>query len=518
MTKTLILALNAFLAGGAIMMIEFIAVRFLQRSFGSSLDVWASEIAVCMAALAVGSAGGGWLVDRFRSYRMIGALMIGAALTCLPIEWLARSMDDWLLEFEFAWWHPLAAAGVSSATPLLLLGAVLPHVVRLQTVRIERLGRIAGGMSAVSTVGGIAGVLATTALLGSYGVRETLWGLIIVLLVTGTATFGFAAVFARPAAVVAAALLALIPASAQSLYGNVIFERYTAYHHILVDDTRGHRIMWFDDAPQSTMSLSNPIEGAFEYCDFFHVPVLLHPSMSRVLFVGLGGGSGPKQFLHDYPTIRADVVEIDPVVVDVAKQYFALPADPRLNVTIADGRNFLRRSQGGYGAIMMDAYASGRGGIYLPYHLATKEFFEIAWSRLETGGCLVYNVVGQFGGQNDDTIQSVYATLMSVFKNAYSFSALTSMNIVFVAQKIEPAALDDAGRIDGKSWPDGPWLEHPLTVSTLRQLASTLYGQGVIKRQVLLQRAGQMSTPRVRTELVMTDNYAPVDITGGRSR
>ena len=517
--KTVLLAANAFIAGAAIMMIEFIAVRFLQRSYGGALDVWASEIAVCMAALAIGSAGGGWIVDRFRSYRLIGLLLIGAGITSLPMEYLAEIVDDFLVNYEFSWWHPLTAAGVSSATPLLLLGSVLPQVVRLQTDRLDRLGRIAGSLSAISTLGGIVGVLLTTALLTSYGVRECLWGLVAVLVATGAGTAAFAPPQMKRAAIVAALVLAgTVPASAQRVYGNVIYEQYSAYHHILVDDNQGHRILWFDDAPQSTMSLANPVEGGFEYCDFFHIPVLLNPALTNVLFVGLGGGSGPKQFLFDYPQVHVDVAEIDPVVVEVAKHYFAVPDDPRLNIATIDGRNFLRRSGKPYGAILMDAYASGRGGIYLPYHLATQEFFEIAWKRIENGGCLAYNVVGQFGGQNNDTIQSVYATLVSVFGYVYVFEAYSSMNIVFVAQKIEPETLDEAGLRDGKAWPEGPWLAHPQSAEGLQQLAATLIQQGVVKRKVVLQRAGQVSKTQPQPGMIMTDNYAPVDITGGPSR
>lgn len=519
--KTVLLAANAFLAGAAIMMIEFIAVRFLQRSFGSSLDVWASEIAVCMAALAAGSAAGGWLVDRYRSHRMIGMLMFGAGITALPMEPIARAIDNTLLNFEPAWWHPLVAAGVSSAVPLFLLGSVLPQVVRLQTDRIERLGRIAGGISAISTVGGIVGVLATTALLANYGVRETLWGLIAVIAAAGAVTASIAPRRLHAATrvpLIALGVMLSLPATAQRLYENIIFEKYSAYHHILIEDKQGHRILWFDDAPQSTMALGNPVEGAFEYCDFFHVPVILNPTISNVLFVGLGGGSGPKQFLHDYPRIRIDVAEIDPVVVEIAKQYFAVPNDPRLKITTTDGRNFLRRAGAQYDAIFMDAYASGRNGIYLPYHLATKEFFELAWKRIENGGCLAYNVVGEIGGQNDDTIRSVYSTLTSVFQCVYTFQAVSSMNIVFIAQKIDASALDSGGLRDGAVWPEGPWLTHPQSPKGLQQLASTLLQQGAIIRKVLLQRTGQIAKAPIHPGLIMTDNYAPVDISGGPAR
>jgi spermidine synthase len=520
--KFILLAFSAFLAGGAIMMIEFIAVRFLQRSYGSTLDVWASEIAVCMAGLAIGNVLGGWMADRFTSARLMGLLMCLAAIAALPMEYLALTTDTLIFDYfalEFAWWQPLFAAGVVSFVPLLLLGTVLPQVIRLQARRLERLGRIAGGISAIATIGGIVGVLLTTALLGTFGVNETLWGLVIVLFAGGVLTMVAGGPSRRTApAVVSAVMLIVvaIPAAAQGAGRNVIFERYSAYHHILVEDKQGQRIMWFNDAPQSTMSLANPLEGAFEYCDFFHIPVLLNPTMSSVLFVGLGGGSSPKQFLNDYPQMSVEVSEIDPMVVQVARQYFAVPEHPRLSIVTMDGRAHLRRSRAQYGAIIMDAYASGRAGIYLPYHLATQEFFRIAWDRLENGGCLAYNVIGAFGGQNSATLRGVHATLGSVFQNVYTFQARSSMNVVFVAQKIEVDKLDAAGTRGGAHWPQGPWLAHPLTAQGYQQLAATLLGQGVLKRPVLAQRVGQLAHVRPDQGTILTDNFAPVDIGGRR--
>ena len=56
---------------------------------------------------------------------------------------------------------------------------------------------------------------------------------------------------------------------------------------------------------------------------------------------------------------------------------------------IADGRVYLRRASGPYGAIIVDAYGTGPYGAYLPYHLATQEFFNLAWGKLENGGCVI---------------------------------------------------------------------------------------------------------------------------------
>ena len=64
---------------------------------------------------------------------------------------------------------------------------------------------------------------------------------------------------------------------------------------------------------------------------FLHLGVVAKPQPARALFIGLGGGSAPMKFLHDYPSLQAvDAVEIDPEVVKVAGTIFALPEDPRL--------------------------------------------------------------------------------------------------------------------------------------------------------------------------------------------
>ncbi len=516
--------ITVFVSGAAVMIYEFIAVRFLQRSFGSSLDIWASEIAVCMAGLAVGYWLGGFLSDRFHSWGVLGKALLLAGFTGFFMEWIADGLGSLLVMWEPDWLPPMvyslgaagAAAGACSFVPFLALGTVLPQSVRLYVRRLDEVGHATGWIAALSTVGSIVGVLLTVVFLFFFGVRETLWGASAVLMGYGlllvaicstasqgrfaTAILTFYAAFGSPAA------------SAQ-----IIFEQYTAYHHMLVEDKPQKRILWFDNAPQSTMSRRDPVEGGFEYTDFFHFPVLLNPAINTVLFVGLGGGTGPKVFLRDYPNVQIDVAEIDPAVVQVARDFFSVPHDPRLRITVGDGRVFLRRATRSYGAILMDAYSSGPYGACLPYHLATREFFELAWNRLVDGGCLIYNVIGVYGGFNDSVVRDMHATLASVFPHVYVFQAHSSKNTVFLALKAERGASQQLGTL--RPWPGGPWLNHPLDADGFAQLANTLLDQSVIRRPVLSERAAQFSKAAYEplSGQILTDNYAPVDISSGRA-
>ncbi len=505
-----IVALNVlvFGSGAAVMIYEFIAVRFLQRFFGSSLDVWSAEISVCLLGLTVG-----WLADRFRSWLPLGVVLLIAGASAVFMEPIVTRTAAAIMKGEtMRWWEPLVASATATLIPLIALGTVLPQAIRLRVRVMERIGADSGRIVAISTLGSICGTLATSTLFVAWGVQESLYATCALVGAGGIAIlvthfFGTR----RKATAVAVTAALLFSAAVRAEDGVTLHEDYSAYHHILVRDEDGKRIMYFDNAQQTIMDANDPYSGGFEYTDYFHVATLLDPTIKSVLFVGLGGGTGPKSFLKQYPTVRMDVVEIDPAVVTVAKKYFQVPEDDRMRIVTTDGRAFVQRSQNKYGAVIMDAYASGRNGAYLPYHLATKEFFQATADRLENGGSLVYNVMGVYGGANDKIVRGMLKTLESVFQAVYVFEAESSWNTVFVAQKIDYAKLKPDGTRDGKAWPEGPWLAHPTNLS---ELAAKAVAQGRYVPKDMVQRLTQISRAQssLRDGLLFTDNNAPVDI------
>src|SRR5215831_2074240 len=138
--------------------------------------------------------------------------------------------------------------------------------------------------------------------------------------------------------------------------GQVIYEMTSPYHHIRVIDDRGYRLLCFDDAWETQISLQNPLEGHFEYTQYFHMPWLWNTQLTSVLMIGLGGGSTQTDFAHYYPQLKVETVEIDPAVIQVARQYFHFKESPHQRVTAADGRMFLRQSAATYDLVIMDAY------------------------------------------------------------------------------------------------------------------------------------------------------------------
>ncbi|MFO7973716.1 MAG: fused MFS/spermidine synthase [Candidatus Hydrogenedentota bacterium] len=507
-------------SGAAVMMYEFIAVRILQREFGSLLDIWAAEISVCMAGLALGYSIGGHIADRFNAWWPLGVVLMIGGLCALPMEPLAYHTAEWLFANEQAqpsWWWPVMAAGACTFVPILALGTVLPQAIRLQVRSLERVGSGAGWIASLSTVGSILGVmLFTFGFLPRVGLRATLITVAVFITALG-AVIVVASLIARKKGLAAIVLLGLLLFPAKPSHAQIRFDRYSGYHHILVVDKGNTRMLRFDDTRQSQMSLRNPVEGGFEYTDFFHVPMIFNPEAEHVAFIGLGGGTGPKAFLHYYPNVQIDAVEIDPLVVDVARDFFSLPEDPRLKVTINDGRVFLRRARKKYDVIVMDAYSTSRYGLSLPYHLTTVEFFKIARERLKNAGCLVYNTVEVDRRLKRDRVQDLLTTLGQVFEFTYAFKAKSSLNTVLVAVKLpESSEGEPAGSYP--EWPEGPVTKHPLSVEKLTELTGTLLENEELGLPRLHQRIQQIS-PAVSGPdrgMVLTDDFAPTDVGAGR--
>jgi spermidine synthase len=226
--------------------------------------------------------------------------------------------------------------------------------------------------------------------------------------------------------------IALNCVASPSPLGSTVFETISAHHHILVYERDGIRTLSFDGSMESRMSIADPTQGHFEYTEYFHVPWLWNGLISNVLVMGLGGASTQRSWERYYPYVMIETVEIDPAVLEVAKNYFHFKESPKQKVHISDGRVFLRRTEAKYGAIFMDAYVQNRYGSSIPYHLGTKEFFTLAAAHLTTNGVLAYNVIGSLQSSAPDIVGSLYRTMKTVFPHVYSFPARSSRNVVLL--------------------------------------------------------------------------------------
>jgi len=108
--------------------------------------------------------------------------------------------------------------------------------------------------------------------------------------------------------------------------------------------------------------------------------------------------------------VRSEVVEIDPAVVETARQYFAF--DPRrAPVHVADGRQYLASRSDRYDYILLDAFA----GELVPIHLLTREMAAELDRHLAPGGLVILNYVGYRTGAAARPLRSIVRTLGSEF-------------------------------------------------------------------------------------------------------
>ncbi len=485
------------------MVLEIVGARYLMKDFGSSFYMWVSQIGVVLIALAIGYYAGGALADRYRRLRLLTFLLVPAGLVIAFIPLFAAPLINALImrhpaDYVPRVWQKLDPALGSSLVfllPCIGLASVSPILIRLLTRNIEHVGRISGWIIAASTVGSIAGVFVSGYVLIDYMSVPNIFkitGALTVLL--GLGCWALDRQWLKTATRATALLALAAPAASGALDTSpvTIFETTSAYHNIRVLDHDGIRMLKFDGAMQTRMSLRNPLQGHFEYTDYFHMPLLWNPGMTNVLMIGLGGASTQRSYAHYYTNITVESVEIDPVVLDVARQYFQLVESAMQKVHVADGRVFLRRTSAKYGAIVLDAYVHHRYGSAVPYHLATKEFFALVRDHLSTNGVLAYNVIGTTRNTQADLLGGLYKTIKAVFPQVYMFPAQTSQNVVLIAT-LSPQR---------------------VTLTDLQQRAIPLIRS---KKAALPSFWGRINSFRDTTPFnigrcnVLTDDYAPVD-------
>ena len=491
-TRSLLLGrveLAVFVSGVASMGLEIVAGRLLAATFGSSIFVWGSIIGVFLAALALGYWVAGRRAGTHASRHALAlALVLAAAYVgglVIAGEAVLAAVSDLGLPPRFA---PLVPVTILFGPPTVLLGFVSPFAAELVDARST--GDASGRVYALGTAGSIVGAFGTTFfLVPVLGVPAIEAGFGVLLVGAALAVSPLDAVRLNTATVVVGLgiVLALAITVGAATSPQVVYETETPYQHMRIVDDDGVRTMYLNGGAQSAMDLDRPNRYVFGYSSYLHLPLLAvddPDDVNRVLFVGGGGFSSPKRFVHEYPNVTVDVVELDPEVVGAAKEYFRVEESPRLDIHTEDGRVFLRGTNRTYDVIVLDAFRSTQ----VPYHLTTEEFLQLVKARLDADGVVVANVISSTDGPDSAFYRAQYRTLDAVFPRVYSFPTRDAGGL----QNIELLATVDAER---------------LTKTEL--LARNR------NRSLGLDLASEISryTVDVDTEgaPLLTDDYAPVD-------
>jgi len=463
------------LAGVGTLAVEMVAPRLLAPAFGTSQPIWAAVIGMTLLYLAVGYHLGGRWADRWATTHpeVMAQLILYAGLATAIIAPIAPP----IISAARVALQTLAVAGflgalllslVLFAAPVILLAAVAPFASRiaLATTPTADIGSVLGRLSALATVGSLAGTFATALwLIPQFG--STISLLIIatglILLATWLAQrWRWALWLLVVGALVLWRLMAGPPALAAGCVDcTVITTRETANNTIQVAQrthaTYGPQTLLLLNEGLAVHSLYNQryaqsgdardlLTGGGPWDYFAVAPFLVADraatQVQRMALIGSAAGTAADQFLANYgATAQVDAVEIDGGIVDVARTYFAMRdaavpgGNPNYHVHVADGRTWLAAQSGHYDVIGVDAYHQP----YIPFHLTTVEFFQVVRDRLTPQGVVVLNA--GLGADGDIRLaQALATTMQEVFPSVFVLETQSYGNWMLVASM---ASLDN---------------------------------------------------------------------------
>ncbi len=471
-----------FVVGAASLGAEIAAARLLAPYFGASTVVWANTIGVVLVALSVGYWFGGRYADRHPHLRGLCLLVLGASVLIAAVPFASRpflgfSVDAFDTVSIGGFAGSLFGVLVLVAVPVTLLGAAAPWAVRLAVAENERAGEVVGRLYAISTAGSLFGTMgAALLLIPLLGTQRTFLVFALALALVAAAGLGWR--FAAVPALLALAM-SMPPGTIKAAdTGRVLYEGETTYQYArVVERPDGSRALELNEG-QAVHSLYRP--GSYLTGDYWDGHLVLPFAAQteppgRIAILGNAAGTVARAFGHFFPRTAVDAVEIDGELTELGRRFFDLH-NPRMEVYNEDARPWLEHSAGGYDAIMVDAYRQP----YIPFYLATREFFELARERLAPGGLVIVNV-GHPEGE-DQLEQVLGATMAAAFPQVLRYP-IEPTNTLLVAG-------------DGS-----------LSAARLRHRTSSLPRP---LRPLAVDAAASL-TPRLPGGEVYTDDRAPVE-------
>ncbi|NET61194.1 MAG: spermine synthase, partial [Symploca sp. SIO2E6] len=200
----------------------------------------------------------------------------------------------------------------------------------------------------------------------------------------------------------------------------IIFVKPSGVHFVMVDKAQSkirltllRQDNFTSDLVQSELDLTNPLNFCSPYRQAMMLALLWQHTPNRIYIAGLGGGRIPLVLHHYFPEAIIECTDLDPTLIEVATRFFGLQLDEQMRVVIQDGRQYLQEQSLDilYDIIISDV-ALGSG--YLPYRLATQEFYELCKAHLSAEGVVVVNLL-----QNDPFYLQKLKTIQAVFAQVY---------------------------------------------------------------------------------------------------
>lgn len=395
----------SFLAGAvvfgtsaAVLVLEILAGRVLAPYVGVTLETYTGIIGTVLAGIALGNWLGGRLADERDPRALLGpTLLLGGVLALMALPTIRLVGPSLQGGGPFA---ILMLSLIGFFAPATVLSAVTPTVVKLQLSNLEETGSTVGRLSALGTAGAILGTFLTgfvlvaafptAPILLAVGAALVAGGVALTVSLrgaqreerSGPSTGSMLAV-----AVVAAGLTATLPSPCQ-------VESAYFCARVIPDDARdGGRLLVLDTLRHSYVDLDDPTHLEFSYAQALSdvLDTFRRPGQAvDALHIGGGGFTLPRYLAAVRPGSSSLVLELDPTLVQLAREELGLRTGEDLRVIEGDARLALAQQPAdSYDVVIGDAF----GGLAVPWHLTTREVVQEIRRTLRSDGVYALNLI-----------------------------------------------------------------------------------------------------------------------------
>jgi len=475
----LVLVLFGF-SGFAALSLEASWSRVLTMILGSSVYAFSIILATFLLGIALGS----WIISKsidrpknllawFTAIEIalgISVILLTPLFGYLPYLFLKvfeiSGGSFWSLQFmEFL------LTAVVMLIPTTLMGAAFPIVSKICTGELESVGRSVGNVYFANTLGAIFGPLATGFLfIPSFGLRRSIFiaafiylAIAGILLIVGPFKRLRVKILALSLLVIIVPVSFFLPAWDKDILNCGVYVHAKEYlqndPNDLLGVIRGQLSHFYKEGLSATVAVRETKAGhlallidgkadAGTQNDMHtqvisgHLPMLLHEDPQQVLVVGLGSGVTLGAVQQHEELKEVDMIEIEPAVAEAAA-YFSqynhnALSDPRLNLVIADARNYVLMTRKKYDVITAEPsnpWMTGNANLF------TREQFELYKKRLKPGGIMfqwlhVYKLRPQ-------EVKIIVATFEEVFPHAVLWQGAFGRNLFLVGTE-QPLKVDFA--------------------------------------------------------------------------
>ncbi|MCA1066628.1 fused MFS/spermidine synthase (plasmid) [Rossellomorea sp. AcN35-11] len=426
---------NLFIVSFVIMGLEMTATRLIAPTFGNTVYTWGIIITIFLVGSSVGYVLGGRVADsedaRLRTFMLY---FISILFICL-IPWIKHvsfpmfkhlsSLQGTIMGVMFLYF-----------IPNLLLSSIVPVLMK-EGMDDKVSGKVIGNLHTSSALGSVLGTLVTTFFFIRYMSINTVIGMLVLLL-----AIVFVLYFIPNPPVRKKFFTFLIPfiiitfLPVQPERQGLIFHETSLYHDIYVyetDNFRGRkgdfRYLTFGNSStiQGMVDMDNRNDLIFDYTqNIWELTERMDAGNDGVFILGHGVGSLTRKYEKYSDNVIA--AELDEKVAEISREYFGYKGE---GVQIGDGRKLLYDVKSEFDLIILDAFHDTK---QIPFHLVTKEFFQLTKTKLAGDGMLFINAIGT--PKNDEFLESLNTTLKDVYPYVYVLGEKkvgTSQNLVLIA-------------------------------------------------------------------------------------